>query len=282
MNKQALDTTSTWAQLRGHPLLGSALPAAGLGYGAYALSKKQKEKGKKTNPLLNAAIASSILPIIQGVQGYGIGPALNRWGLKGIGASKAETLGRSEMKNRPRYTNAWMLGAASGLKSDLKASPATQYLMDTIDKFPDNWREELGNNQLPRLSLRDQVIPRVYKDHNALESYLKSMEKPASITYNVPVTLTKREVLADPALTFYEKADIHRIMDQASFGDGGFINTKDITRGVVGAGLGAAGAGLFGKVFGSVFGGLSPKSQRIVQGTGALAGLLRNTGIWTN
>ncbi len=264
--------------MKGAPIIQSALPASILGLSAYSLANKFKDKDddSKLKPILSGLGVASILPLIQAYQGFGILPSLNRFGLKGLGASKNDVLGRSDMKNRHNYTKKWLAGTLG------TEGPAKKYLSGLQAKYPDTWNAELSHQPLTALSGQEKGVGSIMSDTglgNDMDSKLESILKTSKVNFNVPVTLTKREVLADPNLTFYEKANIHRIMNEASNGRSGFINSTDITRGVIGAGLGAVGAGLFGKVFSSVFGGLSSKSQRILQGTGALAGLLRNTGV---
>jgi hypothetical protein len=298
MDKVALN----FEKIKGAPVWGSLLPAMGIGLGAHHIAKKQEEKGKRVNPLLVGSLAGLALPAFQGLQGKGIFPALNRWGVKGLAASTAEQLGESSMRNRKGYLSGWLPSATGS-----EAGPASDWLRNLKEAYPDTWAEKLYYSKLPRPSGRESVVNSYLQNSGQFGTYQKAlmddinkrealmgvkplgtvgddwMDKPAAVNYNLPVNLTKREVFADPALTFYEKADISRIMDEASqTGKQGIISSGDIARGVVGAGLGYTGANLFGKVFGSVFGGLSPKSQRIIQNTGALAGLLRNTGIWQN
>ena len=82
----------------------------------------------------------------------------------------------------------------------------------------------------------------------------------------------------DPYLAPQEKARALMHLDNASGGRPGLITVNDITKAVVGAGIGYASANLFGRVLGGLFGGLSPQTQRSIQQGGAVAGLLVNTG----
>ena len=93
-----------------------------------------------------------------------------------------------------------------------------------------------------------------------------------------------RRVMRDPFLTPAQKSDTIRVLhggaavSNTSFR--GSISTGDVVRGAVGAGIGGWVAKKLGTALGGAFGGLSESTLNKVQNTGALAGMLRGTGLW--
>ena len=101
---------------------------------------------------------------------------------------------------------------------------------------------------------------------------------PPGYQQTIPAHYTMSQIENDPYLAPQEKARAMMHLDNASGGRPGLITVNDITKAVVGAGIGYASANLFGRVLGGLFGGLSPQTQRSMQQGGAIAGLLVNTG----
>jgi len=91
-------------------------------------------------------------------------------------------------------------------------------------------------------------------------------------------------IMGDPFLTPLQKSDTIRMLyggaSSSTNSLRGSITTNDIVRGAVGAGLGGVTAKYLGTVLGGVFGGLSKSTMNKVQNVGALAGMLRGSGIW--
>lgn len=94
----------------------------------------------------------------------------------------------------------------------------------------------------------------------------------------VPLVSSLRLIERDPFMTEAQEEDIQRILARAGVlanKERGLISTGDIVRATVGAGGGYLGGRMLGAIL-----GLGSANKRRLQGVGALAGLLRNTGIW--
>lgn len=89
-------------------------------------------------------------------------------------------------------------------------------------------------------------------------------------------------VMADTSMDPYQKALAITVIQEAA-GDKphGLVTTSDLVRGAVGLGLGYTAGSLFGKVLGAV-GTLPPTTQKTLARVGAIGGLLRATGIWSD
>jgi len=91
-------------------------------------------------------------------------------------------------------------------------------------------------------------------------------------------------VLGDPRIPANQKRELLRVLHggaaQSQDPLKGLLTTGDVVRGAVGAGVGSVAAKYLGTVFGGVFGGLKPSTLEKVQNAGALAGMLRGTGVW--
>ena len=93
---------------------------------------------------------------------------------------------------------------------------------------------------------------------------------------NIPVGYTRREILEDPYMSLYEKSRMLAALDDQR--KTGLISWADVSRGAVGAGVGYVAGDLLGKAVSTLFGKVSPGTQRAFSGAGAVAGILRNTG----
>ena len=92
------------------------------------------------------------------------------------------------------------------------------------------------------------------------------------------------QIARDNFLTTSEKNDMIRVLNmssaQSSNPVSGLLSTRDVVRGAIGAGVGSIAAKYIGTVVGGAFGGLSPSTLNRVQNAGAVAGMLRGSGIW--
>ena len=82
------------------------------------------------------------------------------------------------------------------------------------------------------------------------------------------------DIASDPYLTYQQRS---RLMSGIPPGRG-MITGGDVARGMVGAAVGYAGAGLLGTTLGALF-GMSRPTQRKLRATGAIAGALHNAGV---
>ena len=102
---------------------------------------------------------------------------------------------------------------------------------------------------------------------------------PMGASMGIPAHYTAQQIDNDPYMSPMEKAKALMIIEQASDGRPGLISWRDVSRAAIGAGIGYAGATLFGKVLSGIFGGIAPSSQRRLQQAGTVAGMLVNTGV---
>lgn len=104
--------------------------------------------------------------------------------------------------------------------------------------------------------------------------------------YRAPVDFyqASNAILNDARISPGDKREVLRVLhggaSQSNDPIRGLLSTGDIVRGAVGAGLGSMTAKYMGTVLGGVFGGLKPSTMQKVQNAGALAGMLRGTGVW--
>jgi hypothetical protein len=95
----------------------------------------------------------------------------------------------------------------------------------------------------------------------------------------IPISSTSEFVEEDPFLTQEAKNQFLGYLGDAAQGQKkGIINSQDLFRAGVGAGLGYTGASAAAKVVSSVF-GLAPRTKSILRGMGALAGALYGSGV---
>lgn len=93
---------------------------------------------------------------------------------------------------------------------------------------------------------------------------------------HIPVGYTRREILDDPYMSLYEKSRMLAALDGTQ--KRGLISWSDVSKGAVGAGAGYVAGDLLGRAVSVLFGKISPATQRVFSGAGAVAGILRNTG----
>lgn len=125
----------------------------------------------------------------------------------------------------------------------------------------------------------DQKSTKQADDYNSAGGFMNyDTFVPPGYQQTIAAHYTASQIENDPYLAPQEKARALMHIENASGGRPGLISTHDITKAVVGAGIGYASANLFGRVLGGLFGGLSPQTQRSMQQVGAVAGLLVNTG----
>lgn len=98
-------------------------------------------------------------------------------------------------------------------------------------------------------------------------------------TKDINVGYAVNQVLSDRFLTKEEKDRILSVFAQTTPVQG-HLDTQDVVRGAVGAGVGTLGAKYLGTVIGGMFGKLNPKTMGALQQTGAVAGALRGSGLW--
>ena len=94
----------------------------------------------------------------------------------------------------------------------------------------------------------------------------------------IPLAESLRMVERDPYMSEAQEDDIQDVLTRAGVlaeRRHAPVTTGDIVRATVGAGGGYLGGRLLGALL-----GLGATNKRRLQGAGALAGLLRNTGIW--
>jgi len=102
---------------------------------------------------------------------------------------------------------------------------------------------------------------------------------PGRQSFGFPAHYTIQQIENDPYMGPMAKAKAVYTIRNASNGKSGLIGWGDVARAGVGAGMGYAGAKLFGKVLDGTFGGLAPKTHKRLQAAGVIAGLLMNTGV---
>jgi len=107
---------------------------------------------------------------------------------------------------------------------------------------------------------------------------------PPSMTHDAGRTFSKNYTMAeidrDENMGPAAKARAMDIVGRAGgSGKTGLISGTQIAEGVVGLGIGFGAANLFGKVLSATFSGISPIVQRRLSQVGAVAGMLKNTGI---
>jgi hypothetical protein len=93
---------------------------------------------------------------------------------------------------------------------------------------------------------------------------------------NIYAPSARVDLLDDKWLTPRQRASLLKAFPASRKG---FISTPDIARGLVGAGIGYAAAGAASTMLGGIF-GMAPTTRKKLQAAGAVAGALRNTGIW--
>ena len=141
------------------------------------------------------------------------------------------------------------------------SSAMARYLVsDIIDRLTDNVKcaEYMGTTGL--MGSYDTYLP------------------PGAVTMSIPTHYTAQQIDNDLYMSPQEKSKAMMILGEASNGQPGLISMGDVGRAALGAGIGYASAALFGKVLGGIFGGLAPQTQRRLQQTGMVAGMLVNTG----
>lgn len=94
----------------------------------------------------------------------------------------------------------------------------------------------------------------------------------------IPVHYTAVQIANDPNLSYYERARLLEILDNADASGSGLLTGRNIVSGAVGAGVGYLAARALGGVMSTVFGTLDNKTRNTLQGIGMVAGMLKNTG----
>jgi hypothetical protein len=94
---------------------------------------------------------------------------------------------------------------------------------------------------------------------------------------NIPLSYTRGQLMRDNFMSSDEKVRAMMALDLPQ--KSGLVSWNDVARGAVGAGLGYVGGDLFGRALSVFFGRMEPKTQRTLQNAGAVAGVLRNTGV---
>lgn len=85
----------------------------------------------------------------------------------------------------------------------------------------------------------------------------------------------REDIASDPYLTPQQRQQLISGMPAGR----GMVTGDDLARGLMGAAIGYAGAGVLGTTLGAMF-GMSRPTQRKLRAAGAIAGALRNTGVF--
>ena len=190
-------------------------------------------------------------------------------------------LGRSSAANSLGKTGipsilgpAVLAGGAAGLGAGYLADKTVG---DPAD--PNKWRKRLGLGGLGgglALSALYNYIP------NKTAGLLKRsfLDYYASNRTDIPVHHSIGMIYNDPVMGTMEKAKaVSYLYDAHQGSEGtGLVSWGDVSRAAIGAGVGYGAATLFGKAVGGIFGGLPDSTQKKLQTTGVLGGILMNTG----
>lgn len=276
----------------GGPLTGAAVQAlllGGAGYGAGNLGARAYNwaTGNKLDPHRTGMLAGGVAGAVP-VAAHA--PALAR-NFQLSRALPASALGeRLRTMNLPSADFAW---SKRPPVDDRYLKNVEPEVYNTIQSLTD--RGEWGNPEVPgwlrdtagELLRRGAVAdPRVksgalsaqYGAAGQISGY-DTFLPPDSSAMGFPAHYSIAQIENDPYMSPVDKAKAVSVIDEASGGRSGLVGWDDIARAGVGAGIGYAAASLFGKVLSGVFGGLDRGTQKKIQASGALAGLLMNTGV---
>ena len=220
------------------------------------MGKIVKDGGLNTWAAKAARLAKlSAVDHVQNIKDVGAAIA-NNTPIHDIGAGLGEmSAGPAQYAaNKPAFAAEIAKGQqAKAVRTGVKSSALARYLVeDAMDKIADSM--------------------------TGLGDYM-TYAPPMGASMGIPAHYTAQQIDNDPYMSPMEKAKALMIIEQASNGRPGLISWRDVSRAAIGAGIGYAGATLFGKVLSGIFGGIAPSSQRRLQQAGTVAGMLVNTGV---
>jgi len=271
----------------GGPLTGAAVQAlllGGAGYGVGNLGARAYNwaTGNELDPHRTGMLAGGVAGAVP-VAAHA--PALAR-NFQLSRALPASALGeRLRTMNLPSADFAWSKRPAPDKRYwdnvDPEISNAVQSHIDN-----NNWDDPnipgrvraVGNAWRDEANAKSGALSAQYGAAGQVSGY-DTFLPPDSSAMGFPAHYSIAQIENDPYLSPVDKAKAVSVIDEASGGRSGLVGWDDIARAGVGAGIGYAAASLFGKVLSGVFGGLDRGTQKKIQASGALAGLLMNTGV---
>ena len=242
-------------------------------------------KSMTVNPLGAAAFNAAII----GVPAYFLAKPIAR-GLTALHGKvtkqdPAKTRANLALVNKNIGSKKWLLGA-------LAASGAGLFTL-MHNYMPKRWAKETGG--FNSLFQWDHEPPKGFmsakefnekKDALSRERGFFSKESSDHGRYNslmdhpgVPVDYSMDLIWEDKFLNGREKINASLPLANAGEGSSGLVSGSDITKGALRAGFGAAAGGLAGFALSSIF-SLPQNVTKTMSYTGAIAGALKNTGVF--
>ena len=150
----------------------------------------------------------------------------------------------------------------------------------TIPEFDDKSKQLRAGAGMPKEQSAGPGLP-----HEAALAKLAMLggdpyrDNPLKDHPGVPVSYSLDLIWQDKYLNGKEKTNASKPFFEASDSKSGLVSTGDLVRGAMHAGFGLAGGYVAGQVLGTVFG--APKTvTQALSASGALAGILKNTGVF--
>lgn len=205
------------------------------------------------------------------------GGASAPWPWRAIGSPATGALVQGAVLGGMGYGGGKLVNWITGKDTELPATLATGGALTG-----------LALNALPVLNARAQAVtegrsPFAAMFHSPMRGHVKGsqlLKMADAFGFGIPANHTYGMIMADPLLSPIEKARALSIVDDAADANRtGMITWPNVARAAAGAGVGYAGATLFAKVVDGVFGGISQQSQRRLQATGVIGGILKATGV---